>query len=114
MCYLGKFKKIKCNLRKAKSRDASIKSRSSSSMTADDPKPKIIPKLQWDNLIVPSCTPSTSSVKIIIHNFQTGRNKNCKIMFQGSVICLISINGHVYKFPSDIYLIIIMNILMCK
>ena len=37
------------NLRKIKSRDASMRSRSNSPMNVDDPK--IIPKLEWEDLI---------------------------------------------------------------
>ena len=39
------------NLRKTKSRDTSMRSRSNSSMKVDDPKPKIIPKLEWGDTI---------------------------------------------------------------
>ena len=39
------------NVRKIKSRDASIRSRSNSSMNVDDPKPKIIPKLKLEDQI---------------------------------------------------------------
>ena len=38
------------NLRKTKSRDASMRSRSNSSMNVDGPK--LIPKLGWENLIL--------------------------------------------------------------
>ena len=36
---------------KTKSRDASIRSRSNSSLNVDDPNPKFISKLEWDNLL---------------------------------------------------------------
>ena len=38
------------DLRKTKNRDASMRSRSNSPMNVDDPKPKIIPKLEWGDL----------------------------------------------------------------
>ena len=39
------------NLSKTKSRDSSMRSRSNSSIKMDDPKPKIIPKLEWEDHI---------------------------------------------------------------
>ena len=39
------------NLRKTKSRDASMRLMSSSSMNVNGPKPKIMPKLEWEDLI---------------------------------------------------------------
>ena len=39
------------NLRKTKSRDASLRSRSNSSMSEDDSKSKTIPKIEWEDLI---------------------------------------------------------------
>ena len=38
-------------MRKTKSRDASMRSKSNSPMNVDDPKPKRIPKLEWEDLI---------------------------------------------------------------
>ena len=41
---------IMYNLRKIKSRDASMRSRSNSLMNVDGPKSKIMPKLEWGDL----------------------------------------------------------------
>ena len=39
------------NLRKTTSRDASMRSTLKPSMNVDDPKPKTMPKLEWEDLV---------------------------------------------------------------